>query len=83
MPYDARQMLMEVVSRDTPASEPAPWARRAAALLSTITDDDRRADLRFVFEERAGICEFSGNLSRDEAERIAFEQLDTAVRGEP
>jgi len=57
-----------------------PWARRAAALLATVADPDRRADLRELFEHRAGVCEFDGNLSRDDAERFACGELRAAMR---
>jgi hypothetical protein len=51
------------------------WARRCAALLSGIVDGELRADLREQFEERAGICEFDGALGREQAERMAFEEV--------
>ena len=51
------------------------WAKHAAALLAQVHDDDLRADLRDRFEERAGICEHDGGMSRDEAERTAFEEI--------
>jgi len=55
------------------------WAKQAAALLANIEDDEQRAGLRYRFEERAGICEHEAGLPRDEAERIAFEELHAAV----
>jgi hypothetical protein len=48
--------------------------------------DAELEDLRINFSERAAICEYEGNLPRAEAERIAREENDTAVRrktGEP
>lgn len=51
------------------------WARHAAALLSGVADPDVRADLRELFEHRAAVCEFDGGLSRADAERIAFGEL--------
>jgi hypothetical protein len=54
------------------------WAKLAAALLAHVRDDDLRADLRDRFEERAGICEYDGDMSRDDAERIAFEEIHSA-----
>jgi hypothetical protein len=54
-------------------------ARRLASLLSTIDDPDTRADLRERFEERAGIMEFDGNLQRDEAERLALHEIESAI----
>ena len=48
------------------------WAKRAAA---RCWHKCATADLRDRFEERAGICEFDGNLSRDEAERLAFDAI--------
>lgn len=56
------------------------WARRASSLLNAITDPTLRADLRERFEERAGIIEFDGNLPRDEAERLAYEELARLAR---
>lgn len=54
---------------------PSRWARQAAALLAQVRDDALRDDLRQRFDERAAICEIDGELSRTEAERIAFESL--------
>ena len=59
---------------------PGAWARRAAALLATIDDPDQRAALREDFEHRAGVCEFDGGLSRDEAERVAFVEIQSKLR---
>ena len=56
------------------------WARRAAALLAAVSDADRRADFREVFEHRAGVAEFDGGLSRTEAERSAYAELRAAMR---
>lgn len=55
------------------------WARRAAGLLSGVADPDLRADLRELFEHRAAVCEFDGGLSRADAERIAFGELQRAT----
>ena len=43
-----------------------------------MTDDEREA-----YEERAGICEFHGELSREDAERVAREAIERARKGEP
>jgi hypothetical protein len=51
------------------------WAQRAAAILAGIDDATLRADLREQFEERVGICQNDGNLTQDETERIAYEQV--------
>jgi len=56
------------------------WARRAAALIASVDDDDKRMDYRETFEHRAGVCEFCGNLPRIEAERIAFIEISQAMR---
>ncbi len=56
------------------------WARQAAGLLATVADPDRRADLRELFEHRAAVCEYHGELSRADAERVAFDELQTAMR---
>jgi hypothetical protein len=63
---------------------PSRWARQAASLLAQVRDDALRDDLRQRFDERAAICEIDGELTRTEAERIAFESLVQAferVRG--
>lgn len=54
---------------------PNLWYRAALKLIEQVVDPDRRADLRMTFEERAAICEYDGNLSRPEAERIAFKEV--------
>lgn len=55
------------------------WAKRAAAALSRVTDNERRADLRDAFEERAGILEFDAGQERDTAEEGAFRHLLTGL----
>ena len=71
-----RQELLALARSMVMPSMPAgTWARRAATLLARVTDAEERVDLRETFEERAGVCEYDGHLSRDEAERIAFGQL--------
>jgi len=55
------------------------WAKRAAALLAQVHDNDLRADLRYRFEERASIVEYDGGMSLDEAERIAFEEIQAVL----
>jgi hypothetical protein len=44
-------------------------------LLNEITDQERRDDLLYRYQERAGIYEFEGGLSRPEAERLALDDL--------
>ena len=56
------------------------WAQQAAALLSMIDDDDLRADLRYLFEEREAIACIDGHLSADDAGRLAFGELRGAIR---
>lgn len=51
------------------------WTRAASALLANIENLEDRAELRYLFEERAGIVEFEAGLSRLEAERLAFLDL--------
>ncbi len=58
----------------TVLTTPGPWARRAAGLLSAV------ADLPERFEHRAAVCEYDGGLSRDVAERVAFAELQSAIR---
>jgi len=59
---------------------PGTWAKRAAGLLAGIDDPDRRADLREAFEHRAGVCESNGELSRDDAERVAYREIESKLR---
>ncbi len=56
------------------------WAQQAAALLSMIDDDDLRADLRYLYEEREAIACIDGHLSADDAGRLAFGELRDAIR---
>jgi hypothetical protein len=56
------------------------WKTAASTLLAQV-NDDLRDDLLYLFEERAAICEFDGNMSRQDAERMAYEQLVQAVHG--
>ncbi len=58
----------------------AYWAQQAAALLSMLDDDDLRADLRYLFEEREAIACIDGHLSADDAGRLAFGELRGAIR---
>ena len=36
-----------------------------------------REDLQEQFEERAGICEFDGQMTRDEAEALAKAEMES------
>lgn len=67
------ELLAIVTDRDL-------WARRTTGLLSGVADPDVRADLRELFEHRAAVCEFDGGLKRTDAERVAFPELQTAMR---
>lgn len=60
-----------------PPRRPAPlsWLLRAEDLLARVADPLRRADLLERFDERAGIAELDGKLSRAEAERVAHDDL--------
>ena len=56
------------------------YLNAAAALVLTISDSDQRAELAYLFDERAGICQYDGGMSRGgEAERIAYCELARAV----
>ena len=57
------------------------WAQRAAALLAGIADDDRRAGLRYQFEECAAVAEIDWGMSREDAEQTAFEELKQTIEG--
>lgn len=51
------------------------WYRAALKLIERVSDPERRADLRMIFEERAAICEYDGRQPRPEAERMAFNEI--------
>jgi hypothetical protein len=51
------------------------WYGAALLLISRETDTDRRAGLRYQFEERAGIAEYDGGMGRADAERTAYEEI--------
>lgn len=68
-----------VVKAASAGTGPSRWARQAATLLAQVRDDALRDDLRLRFDERAAICEIDGELSRTEAERVAFESLVQAL----
>ena len=56
------------------------WAQQAAALFSLVDDDDLRADLRYLYEEREAIACIDGCLSADDAGRLAFGELRGAIK---
>ncbi len=51
----------------------------AANTLATVPDRERRIDLRYAYDERAGIVEYSGNAKRRDAERQACLELITMI----
>lgn len=56
----------------------ADWTGAAAALLARFagkTPGQFSQGLAEQFEERAGIVEYDGNLTRQKAEQIAYEQI--------
>lgn len=55
--------------------QPGHSARLATELLTRLPNLVQQADFRERFDERAGICEFDGCMTRDEAERIAYQEL--------
>lgn len=68
--------------RTSVCKPPINWARKASALLARVADPERRADLRYQFEERAAICEFDAHISRDESERLAFDHVRRIIEME-
>ena len=52
-----------------------------AALVSSAPDAERRAELTYLFDERAGICQYDGGMNRGEAERVAYRDLARSVSG--
>lgn len=55
----------------------------AALALLLRLPADQQAEMLYLFDERAGICEFDGGMSRGEAERQAYIELARAVEGGP
>ena len=47
----------------------------AAALVLSVADPGRREELAELFDERAGICQYDGGMSRGEAELVAYREL--------
>ena len=58
----------------TDPAEPSRWARRAAALLSRIDDDELRAEFREVFEQTAASLVGDG-YTPERAVRQALEMM--------
>jgi hypothetical protein len=61
------------------------FSAAASALLlrhvETLADDEWRA-LEERFVERAAVAEFDGNLSRGEAERVGYQEIEAALTSE-
>lgn len=55
------------------------YLHAAAALVLSIPDSRQRAALAHLFDERTGICQYDGNMSRGEAERAAYRDLARTV----
>jgi hypothetical protein len=51
-----------------------------AAVLVALNDPDLRDHLRFIYDERAGIAEFDGGLSRKHADRVALAEVLAAAQ---
>ena len=54
---------------------PYLWLRASMVLIEGQPAPDRRSELRELFEHRAAIAEYHGELTREEAERLAFREL--------
>lgn len=61
---------------------PISFTDRLARILARIENKDRRDDLQQTFDERAGICEHDGGLTRYQAERVAYFQIDRLLRAD-
>ncbi len=57
---------------NTPSDSMNDWAAAAGRLLSSCPDTDIREDLEDLFEETAAVLEYDQELSRAEAEELAF-----------
>jgi hypothetical protein len=55
------------------------YLQAALAMVLNEPDPDRRNALAEWFDERAGICQYDGGMSRGEAERSAYIHLCRAV----
>ena len=56
------------------------WHAQAQTLMrATWLTPDQREKLREDYETRAGICEFCGGMSRDDAERTGYLELVEAM----
>jgi hypothetical protein len=51
----------------------------AAALVSCFPDFAQQKELVYLFDERAGICQFDGDISRSKSERRAYCELARVV----
>lgn len=58
---------------------PDLWVKAAAVLVDAESDPGRRADLQELFNHRAAVCEFDGGMTRQAAERQAFNEVRQAV----
>ncbi len=75
-----KRELLAQLAEPVPVGDAGTWARQAAALHATVADPDQRANLRELFEHRSAVCEYEGNLDRDDAERIGLDELRDALR---
>lgn len=55
------------------------WMDRAHKLIDQ-QPADKQADLAFTFYERAAFGEYDGGLSRDDAEKQGYEQIEKVVQ---
>lgn len=71
--------LIQACTSDTPDTPQGETSSESDAMeLRALADGASEADAfdHEAFEERAGICEFDGGLSREEAEAIAWHEDD-------
>jgi hypothetical protein len=71
---DIRQLKPELL-----AALSGDYFAAARELVMRIADPHEREALAEVFEERAGICQFDGNMSRGDAEWAGYIELARAV----
>ena len=55
------------------------WQKKAKALIG-CQPQDKRDDLWMTFNERAAICFYDGQLSLDDAEREAYNQVASEIK---
>ncbi len=72
---------VQVPTREEACADATPnaWPQMATALLSRCQDNEARTALWDQYEERAAIAHFDGGVTLDEAERLAFLEIEDCL----